>query len=178
MMPYLLLQTVVVPLGAAAIIFIPRSANRYNAGWITIGALAYTTVLLSLAGVQVLHQGAIFEKYRIGPEVSLNLLADGLSLPVALIINLICLALAIYSLHYVDHRIELIYRTTDPLTSALYHKRFFFLYLFFPTGFMGVAFSTNLISIYLFLELLTIIPLYFIMARYGAVWVFRLYHPL
>ena len=167
MMPYLLLQTVAVPLGAAAIIFIPRSTNRYNAGWITIAALAYTTVLLGLAAVQVLHQGAIFEKYRIGPEVSLNLLADGLSLPVALIINLICLALAIYSLHYVDHRIELIYRTTDPRTSALYHKRFFFLYLFFPAGFMGVAFSTNLISIYLFLELLTIIPLYFIMAQFG-----------
>ncbi len=167
MMSYLLLQTVVVPLGAAAIIFIPRSANRYIAGWITIGALAYTTVLLSLAGVQVHQQGSIFERYPIGPEVSLNLLADGLSLPVALIINLICLALAIYSLHYVDHRIELIYRTTDPRTSTLYHKRFFFLYLFFPAGFMGVAFSTNLISIYLFLELLTIIPLYFIMAQFG-----------
>jgi len=99
--------------------------------------------------------------------VSLDLLADGLSLPVGLIVNLICLALAFYSLHYVDHRIELIYATADHQTSALYYKRFFFLYLFFPTGFMGVAFSTNLISIYLFLELLTIIPLYFIMAQFG-----------
>ena len=49
----------------------------------------------------------------------------------------------------------------------MYYRRFFFLYLFFPTGFMGVAFSTNLISIYFFLELLTIIPLYFIMAQFG-----------
>ncbi len=32
---------------------------------------------------------------------------------------------------------------------------------------MGVAFSTNLIAVYLFLELLTIIPLYFIMAQFG-----------
>ena len=32
---------------------------------------------------------------------------------------------------------------------------------------MGVAFSTNLITIYFFLELLTIIPLYFIMAQFG-----------
>ena len=52
-------------------------------------------------------------------------------------------------------------------TRSLYFKRFFFLYLFFPAGFMGVAFSTNLITIYLFLELLTIIPLYFIMAQFG-----------
>jgi NADH-quinone oxidoreductase subunit M len=166
-MPYLLLQTVVVPLGAAAFILILRSPNRHHAGYIAAGALVYTSVLLSLAGVQALHQGPIFEKYRIGPHVALNLLADGLSLPVALIINLICLALAIYSLHYVDHRIELIYRATDPRTPVLYHKRFFFLYLFFPTGFMGVAFSTNLLSIYFFLELLTVIPLYFIMAQFG-----------
>jgi NADH-quinone oxidoreductase subunit M len=99
--------------------------------------------------------------------VSLNLLADGLSLPVALIINFICLALAFYSLHYVEHRIALIYQTADQSTTALYLKRFFFLYLFFPTGFMGVAFCTNLIAIYVFLELLTIIPLYFIMAQFG-----------
>jgi NADH-quinone oxidoreductase subunit M len=32
---------------------------------------------------------------------------------------------------------------------------------------MGVSFATNLISIYFFLELLTIIPLYFIMAQFG-----------
>jgi NADH-quinone oxidoreductase subunit M len=32
---------------------------------------------------------------------------------------------------------------------------------------MGVAFFTNLIAIYVFLELLTIIPLYFIMAQFG-----------
>ena len=132
-------------------------------------------MLLGLAGVRVLHQGPIFEKYRIGPEVSLNLLADGLSLPVALIINLICLALAIYSLHYVDHRIELIYRTTDPRTSALYHKRFFFLYLFFPTGFMGVAFSTNLIY-NLFVPRTA--HHHSALLHHGAVRVFRLYHPL
>ena len=167
MMPSLLLQTVVVPLCAAAIMFLPRSGNRHYAGWIAIGSLVYTTILLGIAGVQVYNHGPIFEKYPIGPEVSLNLLADGLSLPVGLIINLICLALAFYSLHYVDHRIEVIYQTTDRQTSALYRRRFFFLYLFFPTGFMGVAFSTNLISIYLFLELLTIIPLYFIMAQFG-----------
>jgi NADH-quinone oxidoreductase subunit M len=41
------------------------------------------------------------------------------------------------------------------------------LYLYFPTGFMGVAFATNTLAVYFFLELLTIIPLYFIMAQFG-----------
>ncbi|MDY6844104.1 MAG: proton-conducting transporter membrane subunit, partial [Thermodesulfobacteriota bacterium] len=89
------------------------------------------------------------------------------SLPVALIVNLICIALSLYSIHYVDHRIELIYGEVDKKTWLIYNTRFFFLYLFFPTGFMGVSFSTNVISMYFFLELLTIIPLYFIMAQFG-----------
>ena len=166
-MEYLLLQIVLVPLVSSVIILFPRSGKGYHSGWIAIGTLAYTSALLILAGVRVYHHGPVFEGYPLGPDVSLNLLADGLSLPVALIINLICLALAFYSLHYVEHRIELIYPQADQPTTALYFKRFFFLYLFFPTGFMGVAFSTNLISIYIFLELLTIIPLYFIMAQFG-----------
>ncbi len=90
-----------------------------------------------------------------------------MKVPIALVVNIICLALLFYSLHYVDHRIELIYPDADEKTYSLYYKRFFFLYLFFPTGFMGVAFSTNLISMYVFLELLTIVPLYFIMAQFG-----------
>jgi len=167
MMPYILLQIVFGPLVAAVIILIPRAPKGFYTGWVAIGTLAYTSLLLGLAGVNVHHHGPIFESYPLGPEVSLNLLADGLSLPVALIINFICLALAFYSLHYVDHRIALIYQTADQSTTALYFKRFFFLYLFFPTGFMGVAFCTNLIAIYVFLELLTIIPLYFIMAQFG-----------
>lgn len=167
MMPYILLQIVFGPLVAAVIILIPRAPKGFYTSWVAIGTLAYTSLLLGLAGVNVHHHGPIFESYPLGPEVSLNLLADGLSLPVALIINFICLALAFYSLHYVDHRIALIYQTADQSTTALYFKRFFFLYLFFPTGFMGVAFCTNLIAIYVFLELLTIIPLYFIMAQFG-----------
>jgi NADH-quinone oxidoreductase subunit M len=120
-----------------------------------------------MVGNRVLHDGTQLEYYPIGPDLNLNLAADGLSLPVALIVNVICLALALYSLHYVEHRIELIYPKADPQSQQLYYKRFFILYLFFPTGFMGVAFCTNLMAVYTFLELLTIIPLYFIMAQFG-----------
>jgi len=144
-----------------------RSRRGFLFGWISIAALIYTTLLLIIAGFRVYTDGHILEQYAIGPDVSLNLLADGLSLSVGLIINFICIALASYSLHYVEHRIDIIYPEADADTRILYFKRFFFLYLFFPAGFMGVAFSTNLITIYFFLELLTIIPLYFIMAQFG-----------
>jgi len=171
MTSHILLQTVFIPVITAILILFTRfpkgSKKGRHAGWITIGALIYTSILLCRTGLTIFKNGPVFERYVIGPDVSLNLLADGLSLPIALIINIICLVLAFYSLQYVDHRIEQIYPNADTKTYALYFKRFFFLYLFFPTGFMGVAFSTNLMSMYIFLELLTIIPLYFIMAQFG-----------
>jgi NADH-quinone oxidoreductase subunit M len=166
-MPYLLLQIVCVPLVAAALVLAVRSRKGTVAGWLAIASLAYTTVLLVAAGLQVHESGRILESYPLGPDVSLNLLADGLSLPVGVIVNFICLCLAFYSLHYVEHRIEIIYPGADAKTQAMYFRRFYFLYLFFPTGFMGVTFSTNLITVYFYLELLTIVPLYFIMAQFG-----------
>jgi NADH-quinone oxidoreductase subunit M len=168
MIPYLLLQIVIVPIAVSAVIGFTRNAKKpRRSGWIAIATLSYTTLLLGITGLRIYAGEVIFEKYPLGPDINLNLLADGLSLPVALIINLICLALAFYSLHYVEHRIELIYGEIDPQTHNIYYRRFFLLYLFFPTGFMGVCFATNLITIYFFMELLTIIPLYFIMAQFG-----------
>ncbi|MEW6675991.1 MAG: proton-conducting transporter membrane subunit [Nitrospirota bacterium] len=167
MMPYILLQIVGVPAIASIIIFLTRPILGKKAGWMAGISLLYTTSLLCIAGLKVYQGEIIYEKYPLGPEVSLNLLADGLSLPVALIVNLICVALSFYSIHYVEHRIELIYGEVDKRTWLIYYTRFFFLYLLFPTGFMGVSFATNVIALYFFLELLTIIPLYFIMAQFG-----------
>ena len=167
MMPYLLLQIVVVPVIASLAMIFTRPAKNRQCAWIAIAALAYTSLLLALAGIRIYAGEVILEQYPIGPDVSFNLMADGLSLPVAFIINLICLALAVYSIPYIEHRIELIYGDIDDKSFGIYYRRFFLLYLFFPTGFMGVSFATNLLGIYFFLELLTIIPLYFIMAQFG-----------
>ena len=109
----------VLPLAAALAAAFIRSGRKCRwPGWIAIATLAYTTFLLALAGVRVYAGEVLTEQYRLGPDVSLNLLADGLSLPMAMIINLICLALAFYSLHYVEHRIELIY---GQCTSRVYN---------------------------------------------------------
>ncbi|MGD9309893.1 MAG: proton-conducting transporter membrane subunit [Desulfosarcina sp.] len=166
-MPYLLLQIVFVPLIASVAMLLVPPAKGPRPAWLAIAAVAYTTLLLVLAGLRVGIGEVVVEQYAVGPQFSFNLVADGLSLPVGLIINLICLALAFYSIHYVEHRIELIYGEIDDVTHGIYYRRFFLLYLFFPTGFMGVCFATNLLSVYFFMELLTIIPLYFIMAQFG-----------
>lgn len=166
-MPFILLQIVCLPLVAALGLLWIRPGRHRRPAWGVIIVLAYTSLLLAAAGAEIHGGDLLAESYPLGPRFSFNLAADGLSLPVALIINLICLALAIYAIPYVEHRIELIYGAVDTTTHGLYFRRFYLLYLFFPTGFMGVCFATNLLSIYLFMELLTIVPLYFIMAQFG-----------
>ena len=82
-MPSVLFQIVMLPLAAAVLVMTNRSRRESASGWITIAVLVYTTVLLLFAGWRVATHGEILERYTIGPDISLNLLADGLSLPVA-----------------------------------------------------------------------------------------------
>ncbi|MHC1584043.1 MAG: proton-conducting transporter transmembrane domain-containing protein, partial [Methanosarcinales archaeon] len=167
MIPYILLQIVVMPVVVSMFIFLMRYKIGKKAGWIAGITLLYTTALLCIVGIKVYQGEIISEEYLSFPMVNLHLLADGLSIPIALIMNLCCVVLAFYSIHYVEHRIEVIYGEVDKKTWLMYYTRFFILFSFFSTGFMGIAFSTNLITMYFFMELLTIIPLYFIMAQFG-----------
>ncbi|MCK4475623.1 MAG: hypothetical protein KAU16_02755 [Methanophagales archaeon] len=172
MIPYILLQTIIVPVIASLFILITRRKIGRKSKWIPGITLLYTTALLFIVAISVYPGGEIHEDYGWGPQVMFGLLADGLSLPVALIINIICTALSFYSLHYVEHRIEIIYGEEDEKTQLSYHTMYYWLFLLFPASFMGIAFATNLIVLYLFIELL-VIPLYFIMSYIGYVDRFR-----
>jgi len=164
---YLLLQTIGIPVLAAIFIFCMRYRIGRKAGWIAGGSLLYTTFLLCLAAPRVYQGSKIYEEYfRIAPGVNLGLMADGLSLPVALIANFLCAVLAFFSIPYAAHRIEIIYGEADPRSWLRYYTRYFYLYLLFPVGFVGVSLAANIIALYFFLELLTI-ALYFLMAYFG-----------
>ncbi len=170
MLEHILLQTIIIPaLCAPAVIFGRRLFGK-KAAWIARIGLLYSTLLLlfatlklTLGGVPIIEQHAFA-----GPAITMNLLGDGLSLPIALIINMLCTALAFYADHYIDHRIEAIYGEVDEKTATNHYTRFYALFLLFPTGFMGVCFASNLIGIYFFLEILPL-PLFFIMAMFGYV---------
>jgi NADH-quinone oxidoreductase subunit M len=167
MMPHILLQILGGPVIASVFIFLTRYKIGRKAGWIAGTTLLYTTALLCIAGLRLYQGGIIYEEYPLGPKVRFDLLADGLSLPIALIINLCCVVLAFYSIHYIEHRIDVIYGEADKKTWMIFYTRFFSLFLLFSTGFMGISFATNLIAMYFFMEILTIIPLYFIMGQFG-----------
>jgi len=132
-MPHVLMQIIVVPIVASFLVLFSRPIIGRKAGWIAIASLVYTSVLLCLVGFSIYQGIPVYEKYPlIGNYMKFDLMADGLSLPVALIINLICVVLAWYSIHYVEHRVDILYGTADKNTKLKYYTRFYALYLLYP----------------------------------------------
>jgi proton-translocating NADH-quinone oxidoreductase chain M len=173
MMPSILLQTIVVPVIAALLILLTRRVIGKKAGLIAGIALLYTTALLCIVGIRLYQEGTgISEGYVWGPYVTFGLLADGLSLPIALIINIISTALSFHSLRYMEQRIDLVYGEEDEKTKLSYYTTYFWLYLLVAAAFIGICFATNLIVIYLFIELL-VIPFYLLISYFGYIDRFR-----
>lgn len=167
-MPSILLQTIIVPALISLVILLFRSQIGRKAGWVAVTGLAYTTFLLITALFYIYNGNPIAEKYQIlaNPDISITLLADGLSIAIALICNLLCLALCTYSIKYIDHRIEILYSHLSEKEQVNYYTSFFYLLLPFPVGFMGVSFASDLVLMYFFLEILTLF-LFFLMAYFG-----------
>ncbi len=166
--PFALLQVIIIPLITALITLILGKRLAKNLGWIAAAALAYTTFVLATVGYQVWTTGtAVVETYGWGSAVftlNFGLSADGLSLPVALIMNLVCAACAVYSVHYMEHRIEQLYGPENKNMYTVYYS----IYLLFSVGLVGVALSTNLIAMYLFVEL-ALVPSYIMIDLFGYV---------
>ena len=162
-----LLQILLAPVVASVVILATRRVAPRAAGWIAVGGLLYTGTLVGLVGLEVHAGGSVAERYvAIAPNISLGLLADGLSWPTLAIVVLLCTALACYSIRYIEHRVEVLYGEEPEETQTAYNTRFFALFLYFPVGFIGTILSTNLVSLYFFLEMLTI-TLFFLMATFG-----------
>jgi formate hydrogenlyase subunit 3/multisubunit Na+/H+ antiporter MnhD subunit len=168
MMSSILLQIIFIPILVSLLIFLFRYQLGKKAGWLAASGLAYTTGLLFVVLAKVYQGEPITAEYPllINPDIRFSLLADGLSVAIALICNILCLVLSIYSIKYIDHRIEVIYEGVSKKQEINYFASFFYLFLFFPAGFMGVSFAADLIILYFFLEVLTIV-LYFLMAFFG-----------
>jgi NADH-quinone oxidoreductase subunit M len=167
--PYILLQIVFAPILAVVVVaaFGPRIGKKI--GWVAVASLIYTTVLLLVVGADLFNDSSpILEEYTwvSVPSITLKFgfLADGLSLPAALVMNLIVTACAAYSFRYMEHRIEDLYGKGRNGMYTVYYAA----YLLFATGLVGVALSTNLIELYIFLELV-LIPSYLHIALFGYV---------
>ncbi|MBS3794049.1 MAG: NADH dehydrogenase [Candidatus Thorarchaeota archaeon] len=166
--PFLLLQTVLIPAVSVPIMGLLGKKIGKQVGWVVTAVLAYTTFLLLLGGVDYWVSGsALSEQYFWSTalfDIEFGFLADGLSYPVAVIMNILSMTLAVYSIRYVEHAIEELYGDGNEGMNGLYYG----LFMFFPTGLVGMSLATNLVEIYLFLDVL-LIPLYFIISYFGLI---------
>jgi len=107
-------------------------------------------VFINYIGVQT----PIIEEYKWAPIAGLyfGFRADGLSIPVVMIILLLSTATSIYSIPYMEYK------------SGI--GMYFALYLLYASGMVGTVLATNLIQFYLFWELM-LIPSYFLIAEWG-----------
>jgi formate hydrogenlyase subunit 3/multisubunit Na+/H+ antiporter MnhD subunit len=164
--PYALLQVVIAPIVGAVLCAILGRKLGKNVAWVAFGTLVYTTLLLVNVGFGLWNGGGqVSEAYPWSTaliDLRFGFLADSLSLPVAIIINLICTVSCVYSFRYIEHRIDVLYGKEDKSRYTIYYS----LFLLFPVSLLGVALSTNLIEMFLFTEL-GLIPFYTIMDIYG-----------
>ncbi|HUI01220.1 MAG TPA: complex I subunit 5 family protein [Nitrososphaerales archaeon] len=165
--PFVLLQTVLVPLLAALLSFALGGSLGRRTGWVAFAALAYVSLLLLSVGAGLYGGGQpVTESYAWAPAAGLafGFLADGLSLPVALVMSLVCAASAVFSMPYMKKRLEVLNGEGKGRQYGIYNMSF----LLVAAGLFGVALSTNLIELYLFVELV-LIPTFFLLGLFGYV---------
>jgi NADH-quinone oxidoreductase subunit M len=106
---YFLLAATFIPLLFAPVAYvIGRKAGINAATWSSFGALAVSTGLLLVPayGIYTGQQHAYSESYKWGQFGDFGLRLDGLSLPFALIIYVLCTVLALYSKPYMVHKVS------------------------------------------------------------------------
>src|ERR671926_1139322 len=193
-MAYFLLAATFLPLLLSPVCYILGKRLGINAvTWFSFGVLAISTVFLFVPAT-TLHggQSAYVESYTWSQFGNFGLRMDGLSLPFALIIYILCTALALYSKPYMVHKIiEDIHgrigggdnsgstSTSSPggqATSIVDRSQqqhvqnqmalYFALYMTFSMGMLGTVLATNLIEFFVFFELM-LVPSFFLVAFYG-----------
>jgi proton-translocating NADH-quinone oxidoreductase chain M len=106
---YFLLAATFIPLLLAPVAYaIGRKAGAKPATWFSFGALAVSTglMLIPAIGVYTGQQTVYVEQYAWGQFGNFGLRLDGLSLPFALIIYILCTVIALYSRPYMVHKVK------------------------------------------------------------------------
>jgi len=106
---YFLLAATFIPLLVTPLAYgIGRKAGINAATWLSFGALAVSTGLLLVPAMWIYngHHQTYVETYKWGQFGDFGLRLDGLSLPFALIIYILCTVIALYSKPYMVHKVS------------------------------------------------------------------------
>ncbi len=101
-----LIYALAIPLLAVAVTYFAGRMMGKNVGWIVATSLIVSLALLGTIALDIKDGGIYREVHQWAPQVGLafTLLADGLSIWVLLTINILCLAITVYSMPYMEHR--------------------------------------------------------------------------
>ena len=149
---------------APVVLLLGRKMGRH-VGWLAFGSLLYTSLLLSYLAASLYNGGSsVAESYTWAPVSGLvfGFLGDNLSVPVALMMNIVVAATAVYSMGYMKHRLEVMFGEE----RKGYYSIYFLNFMLLDAGLIGVSLSTNLLELYMFLELM-LIPSTFMVALFG-----------
>lgn len=164
--PYSLTQATFLPLAGAVLAYFLGGRLLRRIGWLAFALLSYSSLLLGLSYLEPAGGFPLLERFgwTSVPGLSFGLLGDGLSLPVALVMNVAAAAVAVYSMPYMARRMAALYGEERGSFWGLYYAN----YLLFAAGLTGVALATNLIELYIFVELI-LIPAYLLLGLFGQV---------
>lgn len=150
----ILLQSIMAPILASAITLVLGKNMKEKTGWIAFLASLYSTLLLSLAFLEVYLGGVMVEQYMPSHLIgSFTLIADSLNASIALTIAVLSTAIAIYSIGYMKGEHNL--------------GAYFTLYLLYEAGMIGTVLSSNLAFFFLFFELM-LLPSWALIAVWGT----------
>ncbi|OGD46679.1 hypothetical protein A3K70_04045 [Candidatus Bathyarchaeota archaeon RBG_16_48_13] len=160
--PSSLLQVLLVPAVFVPLVYLLGRRMGKNVGYVALIPLAYATALLAFSAPSVLSQGRVTEEYLWAPIAGLNFgfLLDGISLPLALTIVFLCLVTTLFSMPYIEHKIN--EQGGDNTAYSIY----FSMYLLYTVGMVGTVLATNLVEFYLFYELM-LIPSWLLLSTFG-----------
>jgi len=164
---YSLLQSVAIPVIFSLIVYPLSRKIGKNVGWIASLSLVYVAFILFLDWIDVYSSGNfVSESYAWAPTIQLTFgfLADNLSIPVSLIVAIMLSAASFFSIPYMEKRISSLYGESGKSQYGIY----FLSFLLVSSGLIGITLSTNLIEIYLFVELV-LIPTFIIISLFGYV---------
>jgi NADH-quinone oxidoreductase subunit M len=130
----------------------------------TVLLLIPTAVILALSAMTGLREPVLDPVFLSNPGLgNFSMLLDSISAPVAISIGIVTSMISIYSMRYMEHRMdEMEKEGYRPASWGVY----FMLYLMFSAAMMGTVLSTNLVEFYLFLEL-SLLPSFLLIAFYG-----------
>jgi multicomponent Na+:H+ antiporter subunit D len=138
------LLAVLVPAGVTALIIVSRRNPNWREAWSVIAAIVTFMLVMSMAPAILAGNVIEFTLFRILPGVDLAFRVDSIGLLFATTTSSLWIAAAFYCIGYM--------RTLN----EAHQTRFYVCFAIAISAALGVAFSANLFTLYLFYEILSI----------------------